>query len=174
MPLAGGINLMTCCISDRNHLTYQLDRLPHQTAAEPASKHPILIRYTPRSSFAEVQGSQHATQLACRYSAGPISSFLVISDPAAAKHVLRATDNPRNPLYDKGLVREVISHGPPAPLRPGRAHRQLRLLVRPPAMHLWGNAVPTWRMALDFRDEVMGGRCCAGFRAVSVRQRSAR
>ena len=39
--------------------------------------------------------------------AGPTSSFLVISDPAAAKHVLRATDNPKRPLYDKGLVAEV-------------------------------------------------------------------
>ena len=33
---------------------------------------------------------------------GPISSFLVISDPAAAKHVLRGY-----PDYGKGLVREV-------------------------------------------------------------------
>ena len=42
-----------------------------------------------------------------RRMAGPASSFLVISDPAAAKHVLRATDNPNNPLYNKGLVAEV-------------------------------------------------------------------
>ncbi len=33
---------------------------------------------------------------------GPVSSFLVISDPAAAKHVLRGY-----PSYGKGLVREV-------------------------------------------------------------------
>jgi hypothetical protein len=39
--------------------------------------------------------------------AGPVSSFLVISDPAAAKHVLRATDNSNNNIYDKGLVAEV-------------------------------------------------------------------
>lgn len=38
---------------------------------------------------------------------GPVSSFLVISDPAAAKHVLRATDNNNNNIYDKGLVAEV-------------------------------------------------------------------
>ena len=38
---------------------------------------------------------------------GPVSSFLVVSDPAAAKHVLRATDNPKRPLYVKGLVAEV-------------------------------------------------------------------
>ncbi|KAF6257977.1 CYP97C3 [Scenedesmus sp. NREL 46B-D3] len=38
---------------------------------------------------------------------GPVSSFLVISDPAAAKHVLRATDNSNNNIYDKGLVAEV-------------------------------------------------------------------
>ena len=40
---------------------------------------------------------------------GPASSFLVISDPAAAKHVLRASDNPKTPIYDKGLVAEVTS-----------------------------------------------------------------
>ncbi|KAK9827799.1 hypothetical protein WJX74_002626 [Apatococcus lobatus] len=38
---------------------------------------------------------------------GPASSFLVISDPEAAKHVLRASDNPNNPIYNKGLVAEV-------------------------------------------------------------------
>lgn len=38
---------------------------------------------------------------------GPVSSFLVISDPAAAKHVLRGTDNNNNNIYDKGLVAEV-------------------------------------------------------------------
>lgn len=47
------------------------------------------------------------TRFAC--CAGPASSFLVISDPAAAKHVLRASDNPKNPIYDKGLVAEVIN-----------------------------------------------------------------
>lgn len=39
--------------------------------------------------------------------AGPVSSFLVISDPAAAKHVLRATDNNNRNIYNKGLVAEV-------------------------------------------------------------------
>ncbi len=38
---------------------------------------------------------------------GPVSSFLVVSDPEAAKHVLRATDNPKRPIYVKGLVAEV-------------------------------------------------------------------
>ncbi|GFR43972.1 hypothetical protein Agub_g5116 [Astrephomene gubernaculifera] len=38
---------------------------------------------------------------------GPVSSFLVISDPAAAKHVLRGTDNPQRNVYNKGLVAEV-------------------------------------------------------------------
>jgi hypothetical protein len=38
---------------------------------------------------------------------GPASSFLVVSDPEAAKHVLRASDNPARPVYDKGLVAEV-------------------------------------------------------------------
>ena len=42
--------------------------------------------------------------------AGPVSSFLVVSDPAAAKHVLRSTDNPNRPIYVKGLVQEVICH----------------------------------------------------------------
>ena len=38
----------------------------------------------------------------------PVSSFLVVSDPAAAKHVLRSTDNPNRPIYVKGLVQEVM------------------------------------------------------------------
>ena len=38
---------------------------------------------------------------------GAISSFLVISDPQAAKHVLRSSDNPQRPIYEKGLVAEV-------------------------------------------------------------------
>ncbi|KAG1673016.1 hypothetical protein FOA52_005946 [Chlamydomonas sp. UWO 241] len=38
---------------------------------------------------------------------GPVSSFLVISDPVAAKHVLCSTDNTRRNIYDKGLVAEV-------------------------------------------------------------------
>ena len=46
-------------------------------------------------------------QLTCIAAAGPASSFLVISDPEAAKHVLRASDNPNNPIYNKGLVAEV-------------------------------------------------------------------
>ncbi len=32
---------------------------------------------------------------------GPASSFLVISDPAAAKHVLRGSDNPKVNIYAK-------------------------------------------------------------------------
>lgn len=38
---------------------------------------------------------------------GPVSSFLVVSDPAAAQHVLDRTDNPKNNVYNKGLVAEV-------------------------------------------------------------------
>jgi carotene epsilon-monooxygenase len=38
---------------------------------------------------------------------GPVSSFLVISEPQAAKHVLRSSDNPSKPIYVKGLVAEV-------------------------------------------------------------------
>jgi carotene epsilon-monooxygenase len=38
---------------------------------------------------------------------GPVSSFLVISDPAVAKHVLRSSDNTQRNLYEKGLVAEV-------------------------------------------------------------------
>ena len=38
---------------------------------------------------------------------GPASSFLVISDPAAAQHVLQRSDNPKDNKYNKGLVAEV-------------------------------------------------------------------
>lgn len=38
---------------------------------------------------------------------GAVSSFLVVSDPQAAKHVLRSSDNPQRPIYEKGLVAEV-------------------------------------------------------------------
>jgi len=38
---------------------------------------------------------------------GPISSFLIVSEPAAAKHILRASDNPSRNVYGKGLVAEV-------------------------------------------------------------------
>jgi hypothetical protein len=38
---------------------------------------------------------------------GPFSSFLVISDPAAARHVLQRSDNPKDNYYNKGLVQEV-------------------------------------------------------------------
>lgn len=38
---------------------------------------------------------------------GPVSSFLVVCDPAAAKHVLQLSDNPKNNVYSKGLVAEV-------------------------------------------------------------------
>jgi carotene epsilon-monooxygenase len=38
---------------------------------------------------------------------GPASSFLVVSDPAAAKHVLNRSDNPKDNRYNKGLVAEV-------------------------------------------------------------------
>ena len=34
----------------------------------------------------------------------------MVSDPAAAKHVLRSTDNPNRPIYVKGLVAEVTRH----------------------------------------------------------------
>lgn len=38
---------------------------------------------------------------------GPVSSFLVLSDPEAIKHVLQLSDNPRKPVYGKGLVADV-------------------------------------------------------------------
>ncbi|GMH35814.1 hypothetical protein BSKO_03682 [Bryopsis sp. KO-2023] len=38
---------------------------------------------------------------------GPTSSFLVISGPEATKHVLKMSDNPKKPVYGKGLVAEV-------------------------------------------------------------------
>ena len=38
---------------------------------------------------------------------GPISSFLIVSEPEAAKHILRSSDNTRRNIYGKGLVAEV-------------------------------------------------------------------
>lgn len=38
---------------------------------------------------------------------GPISSFLVVSDPEVTKFVLRSTDNPKGNIYNKGIVAEV-------------------------------------------------------------------
>jgi carotenoid epsilon hydroxylase len=38
---------------------------------------------------------------------GPVSSFLVVSDPAVARHVLQRSDNPKDNVYGKGLVAEV-------------------------------------------------------------------
>lgn len=38
---------------------------------------------------------------------GPISSFLIVSEPAAAKHILRSSDNTKRNIYGKGLVAEV-------------------------------------------------------------------
>lgn len=51
--------------------------------------------------------TKHHPALICPQPTGPVSSFLVISDPAAAKHVLRSTDNNNRNIYDKGLVAEV-------------------------------------------------------------------
>lgn len=67
---------------------------------------------------------------------GPISSFLVVSDPEAAKHVLRATDNPKNPIYDKGLVAEVSEFlfGDGFAITGGDAWRVRRRAVAP-ALH---------------------------------------
>ena len=38
---------------------------------------------------------------------GPVSSFLVVSSPEAAKFVLQTSDNPKKNYYNKGLVAEV-------------------------------------------------------------------
>ena len=67
---------------------------------------------------------------------GPVSSFLVVSDPEAAKHVLRATDNPKNPIYDKGLVAEVSEFlfGDGFAITGGDAWRVRRRAVAP-ALH---------------------------------------
>jgi carotene epsilon-monooxygenase len=64
---------------------------------------------------------------------GPISSFLVISDPAAAKHVLRGTDNPQRNLYVKGLVAEVAQFlfGEGFAISGGEAWRVRRRAVGP-------------------------------------------
>ncbi|KAF8061059.1 CYP97C1 [Scenedesmus sp. PABB004] len=64
---------------------------------------------------------------------GPVSSFLVISDPAAAKHVLRGTDNPQSNAYDKGLVAEVSAFlfGTGFAISGGEAWRVRRRAVSP-------------------------------------------
>jgi hypothetical protein len=68
-----------------------------------------------------------------------VSSFLVISDPDAAKHVLGATDNRQRNIYDKGLVREVCDRRPFAPafadVVPAMAGNILPLL--PPWLPPW-------------------------------------
>eukprot|EP01025_Chloroclados_australasicus_P041475 TRINITY_DN4391_c0_g1_i1.p1 TRINITY_DN4391_c0_g1~~TRINITY_DN4391_c0_g1_i1.p1 ORF type:complete len:530 (+),score=58.50 TRINITY_DN4391_c0_g1_i1:23-1591(+) len=38
---------------------------------------------------------------------GPISSFLVVSDPLIIKHILTSSDNSKRPLFSKGLVAEA-------------------------------------------------------------------
>ena len=64
---------------------------------------------------------------------GPISSFLVISDPEAAKHVLRSSDNPNRPVYEKGLVAEVAKFlfGKGFAIADGEAWRVRRKAVGP-------------------------------------------
>lgn len=62
----------------------------------------------------------------------------VISDPAAAKHVLRGTDNLQRNLYCKGLVAEVAEFlfGQGFAISGGEAWRVRRKAVNP-AMHRW-------------------------------------
>ena len=64
---------------------------------------------------------------------GPVSSFLVISDPQAAKHVLRTSDNPSKPIYVKGLVAEVSEFlfGQGFAINGGEAWRLRRRAVGP-------------------------------------------
>lgn len=70
---------------------------------------------------------------------GPVSSFLVISDPAAAKHVLRATDNSQRNIYDKGLVAEVSKFlfGEGFAVAGGEQWRARRRAVSP-SLHRYG------------------------------------
>ncbi len=72
---------------------------------------------------------------------GPVSSFLVISDPAAAKHVLRGTDNPTRNVYEKGLVAEVsrFLFGEGFAISGGEQWRARRRAVGP-SLHRWGAA----------------------------------
>ena len=64
---------------------------------------------------------------------GPASSFLVISEPQAAKHVLRTSDNPSKPIYVKGLVAEVSEFlfGQGFAINGGEAWRLRRRAVGP-------------------------------------------
>jgi carotene epsilon-monooxygenase len=75
---------------------------------------------------------------------GPVSSFLVISDPAAAKHVLRATDNPQRNIYDKGLVAEVSQFlfGDGFAVGGGEQWRARRRAVGP-SLHRWVGELPS-------------------------------
>eukprot|EP00879_Flechtneria_rotunda_P025253 GHRR01026826.1.p1 GENE.GHRR01026826.1~~GHRR01026826.1.p1 ORF type:complete len:136 (+),score=11.77 GHRR01026826.1:121-528(+) len=74
---------------------------------------------------------------------GPISSFLVISDPAAAKHVLRATDNANRNIYGKGLVAEVSKFlfGDGFAVA-GGDHWKVRRRAISPSLHRWAVGVP--------------------------------
>lgn len=38
---------------------------------------------------------------------GPVSSFLIVSDPLMAKHILKYSDNKNISIFGKGLVAEV-------------------------------------------------------------------
>lgn len=69
---------------------------------------------------------------------GPVSSFMVISDPEAAKHVLRSTDNPQRNIYEKGLVAEVsmFLFGDGFAISGGDAWRARRRAVGP-SLHRW-------------------------------------
>lgn len=68
---------------------------------------------------------------------GPVSSFLVISDPEAAKHVLRSSDNPQRNIYGKGLVTEVSQFlfGDGFAVAQGEPWRVRRKVVAP-ALHV--------------------------------------
>lgn len=97
------------------------------------------------------------------WSAGPTSSFLVISDPEAAKHVLRATDNPKRPLYDKGLVAEVPTGAVIAYARPHKEGVHARLRAQDQGGIAANCRCPSSCLATALRwRAAMGGGCGGG------------
>ena len=87
--------------------------MPPETHIFQTCKYALLMHRELQSAFSSEQqercNAEKSLQLNESFLTypGPVSSFLVVSDPEAAKHVLRATDNPKRPIYVKGLVAEV-------------------------------------------------------------------
>ena len=64
---------------------------------------------------------------------GPISSFLVVSDPEVTKFVLRSTDNPKGNIYNK--------------VRPSRHWKDLKVTNKDRTDDLFGSSRGTQHMS---------------------------